>query len=169
MSNKYLTEYSLTIDRCRIQLQLRVNSNGAVSHMKKFHYYTKEANHKRYKENREHILKQKKEYASSHREQIAAYMREYIKIWREKNPDKVRQIANKGYINRASWGVSPLNSYFKSSHFHHLHINNNHSVGLYIPKALHESFPHRSSDLISMEKINAVAFEWFLEDLIPQG
>lgn len=32
---------------------------------------------------------------------------------------------------------NPINQRFEGSHFHHLHINSNHTLGIYIPDEIH--------------------------------
>ena len=41
-----------------------------------------------------------------------------------------------------------------------MHINDNHNIGIYIPKELHNSIYHKNNDLELMNKINTVSLEW---------
>lgn len=83
--------------------------------------------------------------------------------WRKQNPDRYRELKLREYDRRSEWGIEPLNKYFEGAHFHHLHINDNHSIGVYIPPELHKSLWHSYSDIDTMNEINKLSLEWLLE------
>ena len=82
--------------------------------------------------------------------------------WRKQNPERYRELKLREYDRRSVWGIEPLNEYFEGAHFHHLHINGNRSIGIYIPKELHRSVWHSYSDINTMNEINKLALEWLL-------
>ena len=68
-------------------------------------------------------------------------------------------------IRRRDLGMKPINAYFEGSHFHHLHLGNDHAIGLYIPADLHRSIFHSSKTGIGMDEINKLAIAWFWEQI----
>jgi len=64
-----------------------------------------------------------------------------------------------------NFGCNPINNWFENSHFHHLHLGNDHNIGLYIPADLHRSIRHNSKTGIGMDEINKLAIAWFWEEL----
>ena len=84
----------------------------------------------------------------------------YNKEWRKNNPEKVRAWDIRSRAKRKEWGYNPINKYFKDSHFHHLHINGDKNIGIYIPAEIHKSVWHSNKDQKTMNKINNLAFEW---------
>lgn len=68
-------------------------------------------------------------------------------------------------------GRNPINQHFKGSHFHHMHINGNNTIGIYIPEKLHRKNNHcnweRNQE--SLNKINKEALLWLCEQSIIKG
>ena len=85
----------------------------------------------------------------------------YKNEWRKNNPEKRRLYDLKKKELRKDWGIEPINDYFKGAHLHHLHIDGNHAVGIYIPADLHMSIPHRYDNQDSMNKINKESIKWY--------
>lgn len=108
-------------------------------------------------DNRESNAISDKKYYEDHKEEI----KKYRKKWAQSNPEKRRLTMLKQMELRKDWGIEPINKYFKGAHFHHLHIDRNHSVGIYIPADLHRSIPHRHNNQDSMNKINKEAIKWY--------
>jgi len=57
----------------------------------------------------------------------------------------------------------PLNDPFPGSVFHHLHVGNDHSTGIYIPRQLHRSVGHDSVSGRGMKDINKASLLWLCE------
>lgn len=140
-----------------------------------------------YIKNRERIKNCQKIYNESHKEDKAIYDKEYYKInkerisicnkgyyhinkekrskiikkWKEENPEKRRQYFLNQQERKKDWGIEPINEYFKGAHFHHMHVDENHSVGIYIPADLHRSIQHKYNDKDSMNNINRIAIKWY--------
>lgn len=62
-------------------------------------------------------------------------------------------------------GYHPINQPFKDSVFHHFFLGND-SAGAYIPKTLHELYPHDRNNSEQMKKINSEVFKWLAESQI---
>jgi hypothetical protein len=60
--------------------------------------------------------------------------------------------------------INPINSPFDGSEFHHLHVNDNHTLGIFIPKKLHKGVYHNSATGHNMRKINKLALEWIANE-----
>lgn len=58
---------------------------------------------------------------------------------------------------RRDFGYKPLNDPFDSCEYHHLHIDNDHTIGVHIPRYLHKSIWHSSTTKQNMDAINIVA------------
>lgn len=85
---------------------------------------------------------------------------ELSRNWRLNNPDKQREIARRSKSRRKGFGYAPINDPFNGAEFHHTHIDDDHASGIFIPAELHKSVCHSNHDENSMNKINALAFEW---------
>jgi hypothetical protein len=68
-------------------------------------------------------------------------------------------------IRRRELGMKPINNWFENSHFHHLHLGNDHNIGLYIPADLHRSIRHSSKTGTGMDEMNKLAITWFWEQI----
>jgi len=67
-------------------------------------------------------------------------------------------------IRRRELGMKPINDYFSGSHFHHLHLNDDHAIGLYIPAKLHMAYRHNSKTMNGMKEINDAAYNWYFHE-----
>lgn len=111
---------------------------------------------KHYQINKEIILKNKREYYHINKEDILQNNKQY----RKDNPEKVKIWDAKHSASRKKFGYDPINEWFKDCNFHHLHIDDNHNIGIHIPAEIHKSVWHSNKDKESMNKINNLAFEW---------
>lgn len=59
--------------------------------------------------------------------------------------------------------IHPLNNPFRGSVFHHMHLEKDHSMGLYIPKQLHRTVGHSSISGRGMKDINKASLLWLCE------
>ena len=137
-----------------------------------------------YQKNKDKILEQKKEYyldnidlmkqknrdryikdpehGKKHYRKYKKQMNQNVKDWYKKHPEKLKLKRLKAEAKLKGWGnPQPINEHFKGSHFHHLHVDGNHTVGIYIPEDIHRSIPHRHDNQDSMNKINKEAIKWY--------
>ena len=143
------------------------------------------AYHKKYyQENRERILQRKRKYYLDNREEILQkdkerdikdpergkkhyqkYKEKMIKNsadWYKAHPEKRKLKRIKAEAKYKGWGnPEPINDWFEGAHFHHLHVDGNHRIGIYIPAELHMSVSHSYNDEESMNKINNLAIKWY--------
>lgn len=109
--------------------------------------------------NKEHITEVRNRYEAENRQDRRNSMKEYLKSPSGKLTQ--RRINYK----RKSWGFNPLNKHFNGSEFHHLHKdldgNEDHEIGLFIPKELHRSLYHNWKTGQGMDEINKLALEWY--------
>lgn len=142
---------------------LKLHREYKETHKKKI----KECNKKYYQKNIKEIKKYRKKLNKKYYEQNKRYYKEYRnerflkykeynKKWNKNNKDKIA----KYFARRKNFGFEPINDWFKDSHYHHLHINGNHNIGIFIPKTIHKSIWHSNKDQESMNKINKVAYTW---------
>jgi hypothetical protein len=111
-----------------------------------------------YNRRRDYILQQKHEYYLDNTDSIREYNLE-----RARRPDvKVRNKILRQH--RKKFGCTPINEPFNDSHFHHLHLNNDHSIGLFMPAGLHNSIYHNSKTMVGMDIINNAAFNWYFKE-----
>lgn len=108
------------------------------------------------------IIKKREKYYKKNKDEILKTKNK----WQKSNPNKVRLYDLKKNKRQRGWGIDSINNYFKGSHFHHMHINKNHAIGIYIPMNLHMSMSHRYNNRESMNKINNIAIEWYYEENI---
>lgn len=145
-------------------------------------------------EHREEYKIRSREYYYNHINERKLYNRQYIETHREQDrmhhhqyylqhKDKWREMhrvwsnSPKGKVlRRLYWhkrarhlGFKPINSYFEGSHFHHLYLNGNKSIGIFIPGSVHNTIGHRRTDTNSMREINKVALLWLCEqsEIVP--
>jgi hypothetical protein len=85
---------------------------------------------------------------------------EYNKEYRHNNSDKVKVWNARKKSKRKGFGYEPLNEQFDGAEFHHLHLDDNHNIGIWIPADLHKSVWHSSSTWQGMDEINKLAFEF---------
>lgn len=62
-----------------------------------------------------------------------------------------------------------INEKFDGSQFHHLHIMNNHAIGLFLPHKLHRSIYHNGRTGNGMKEINKAALEWLCFQEVIDG
>ena len=125
--------------------------------------HRKEYGKKYYKNNKEIISVKAKQYRLDNTDKIKLADKKrapHKKQYRKNNPEKVRAWDIKSRAKRKEWGYNPINKYFKGSHFHHLHINGDKNIGIYIPAEIHKSVWHSNKDQKTIDKINNLAFEW---------
>jgi len=147
-------------------------------------------NKKYLEESRESIIQYRKKNYTEHQEKFIAFQRQYrrdnketitrkAKIKYDADPTykldinrkyiqtpKGRTAKRKKLYKRRKLGHNPINKLFKNSHFHHLHLNNDNAIGIYIPKEIHESVWHSSKIRESMNEINKVALLWLCNQAI---
>lgn len=129
-----------------------------------------------YKENKDKRKEYNKEYSIEYRKNNKNKRKEYrdnnkdsinkkAREWRYNNPEKMKIFGLKQYAERKEWGnPEPLNNWFEGSHFHHLHVDSNHKIGIFIPEELHRSISHSYNDQESMNKINNIVIKWYGDD-----
>ena len=127
------------------------------------YYQTHKGERKEYdKEYRQVHKEQIKKYCQSHKKEHA----ESNKHWKERNPDKVREMRrksnNKHYRNL---GFNPLNEWFEGCEGHHINTKD----VIYIPKEMHKSVPHCLRTRQGMAKINTLAIRFYLKQLKKGG
>ena len=128
--------------------------------------------HKKYNiKYKEKLKLQSKQYNIEHKEELDLYNKQYRdthkkerKRYRKDNPEKSRKYKYK----RRGWGTpQPINNWFENSHLHHLHLNRDHQICIYIPEVLHKSVWHAYNKPETMFKINRKALEWLAtQDMI---
>jgi RNase P subunit RPR2 len=102
---------------------------------------------------------------SIHKDGLVSYCKTCAKILNAEylQTDAGKLSSLKHGHRRRGYGCEPLNEYFDGSHFHHLHIDNNHSIGIYIPENLHRSIYHNSVTWEGMDEMNELAFKYLKE------
>ena len=90
----------------------------------------------------------------------------YIRGKTAKRTPYYRVAERRRKAERRALGFNPINSYFKDSHYHHLHLNGNKNIGLFIPASLHESLRHCSKTGRGMREINKASLLWLCEQSI---
>lgn len=84
-----------------------------------------------------------------------------VNKFKKDNPEKRIMYDQRSNEKRKDWGCVPVNAYFKGSAFHHLHIQGNKDVGMYVPEELHRcSHSHKDGSILVM---NGKAMHWFVE------
>lgn len=135
---------------------------------------------KTYKEaNRNQILEKSRIYESENRDELNARKRkkynENIEAMREKRVIYFKKYyyTTSGKANyrkyakcRRALGYSPINSSFEGSHYHHLHLNGNKSIGLFIPSDIHYSIPHNGKTGNGMKEMNKAALLWLCDQSV---
>lgn len=136
--------------------------------------------------NKDKIIKRNTEYYLEHKDEMDAKSRKYrdehteelieyeaakyirnrskikIRVASYRQTSKGREVKKLSDQRRRSYGYEPLNEYFKGSEFHHVHLNDNHAIGIYIPSELHKSVWHSSKTGKGMEEINKLAIDWYV-------
>lgn len=79
--------------------------------------------------------------------------------------DKGKACFRRMNYKRKQWGFNPINESFDGAEFHHLHRdlegNEDHEIGLFIPKELHRSVYHNWKSWVGMEAVNELALNWY--------
>jgi len=57
-------------------------------------------------------------------------------------------------------GYAPINSYCEDMDFHHMHLNNDKSIGIFIPREIHRGIYHDPITLKGMKEVNKAALIW---------
>ena len=84
-----------------------------------------------------------------------------VNKFKKDNPEKRIMYDQRSNKRRKDWGVIPINKHFKGSAFHHLHIQGNKDIGMYVPVELHRcSHSHKDGSILVM---NDKAMHWFIE------
>jgi hypothetical protein len=92
-----------------------------------------------------------KSYYAEHKDDIRARVAAYRKT------DAGKLVKSRDAHKRRGYGFDPLNTRFDNSEFHHLHLNNDLNIGIFIPKELHNLIFHNSITGQGMDEINVVA------------
>jgi hypothetical protein len=104
---------------------------------------------------------------NDHRDGLYIFCKECEKIkgleYRQTPEGKASAKRNRN--KRRGFGHAPLNDWFEGSHFHHLHINGDHAIGIYIPKELHQSIWHSSYSWKNMDWMNLLAYTYLYEQI----
>jgi len=98
----------------------------------------------------------KKEYRDTHKEERKEKRRKYSKT------EKGKILNQKHRHKRRQLGFIPLNEPFDGCHAHHI----NTTEVVYIPKELHQSYPHNHKKIETMVVINAAIVKWLRRDSI---
>ena len=90
----------------------------------------------------------------------------YSRNWRQNNPEIVKDIKRRKDAERKNYGFSPLNKYFKGSHAHHLWLEDNKDLTIYLPGFLHLLHMHDHNKPETLYTPNAIALDYLInEDL----
>jgi len=90
----------------------------------------------------------------------------YRKDWIKKNPMKAKLTKHKMHSKRKGYGYIPLNDKFEYSNGHHLWINGMSDAVIFLPEFLHLLNWHSSKIESTMDTVNAIALDyWINEDL----
>lgn len=91
------------------------------------------------------------------------------KKWRDDHPNKERE----RHAKKRNLGLVSLNKWFEGSEFHHFIVYKNgiqdNNAGMYIPKELHRSIPHKRKTLLNFDKINTSAMNWIITNCAQQA
>lgn len=140
-----------------------INADGTIKSLSSVHFYgeTRRKYCKMYnKIHPENIKTKNKRYRKSHIKEITKQR----KIYRKAHPEITRKWAYNMRARRKCWLLpKPINSYFDGAHLHHLHIDDDHRIAIYIPAELHNSIYHAYNKPETMNKINELAMEWYYD------
>lgn len=168
--------------KCEIEKELsefHKNVNGkdgrgcickiCTSEIKRIYYINNKEHiaeyHRQYRiDNKEHIAECRRQYCIDNKEHLVEYNRQH----RIDNPEIHKKYQHKANAKRHGWEKPrPINQPFEGSHLHHLHIENDHQIAIYIPEKLHRSVWHAHNKPKTMFEINTLAFEWLAtQDII---
>jgi hypothetical protein len=89
---------------------------------------------------------------------------DYNKQYKKIHPENVKKYKHNMRAKYRGWlSPKPINSYFTGAHLHHLHIDDDHRIAIYIPAELHNSIYHAYNKPETMNKINELAMEWYYD------
>lgn len=99
-----------------------------------------------------------KHHYTKNRAHRMRYQREY------EQTDSGRASQHKHNQARRNLGFTPLNNKFDDSEFHHLHLDGNTDIGIYIPRELHNVIYHNSNTWQGMDEINIIALLYLAQE-----
>lgn len=82
--------------------------------------------------------------------------------WRRDNPEATIIHRHRSNEDRKSWGCVSINKKFEDSAFHHLHIQGNKDIGVFVPVSIHRA--HHSSKDGSILVMNDRVMRWFIDE-----
>lgn len=92
------------------------------------------------------------------------YMREYMRGYRK--TDTYKETARRYNLKRLQeYGYKSINKWFEGAEYHHLHYdqygNVDKSIGMYIPKELHQSIRHNGNTGKGIKEMADTAWNWY--------
>ena len=162
-----------------MQIICSVNSNGTIHYRSKMVFLGNA--HKEYRrkyniDNKEKIACQCKKYYVQNIDAIKLNGKEYYKDNKLKinvkhsqhyqtHKKQYKQRNRKNRAIRYKWGTPiSINNWFKASHLHHMHIQSDHQICMYIPAELHTSIWHSHTNIKTMNAINTIAWNWYFNE-----
>jgi protein-arginine kinase activator protein McsA len=104
--------------------------------------------------------------ASCNIDKLQHYCKDCIRamkpIYRNTVKGKISHRASE--YRRKGYGYSPINEPETGAHFHHLHLEDNHEFGIYIPEFIHTLIQHNSVTGMGMDTMNAMAWQYLLDE-----
>lgn len=86
------------------------------------------------------------------------------KKWFSENPNKLKQYKYLQDTKRRGYGVYALNIPYEGSAGHHLWLENNNSILIHIPEFLHKLHWHSHHKLETMETINTISLDYWIQE-----
>lgn len=80
-------------------------------------------------------------------------------------PEEIKELHKLRKVHKIKMNLR-INSHFKGSEFHHLHIKAAPCVGVFIPKKIHKSVWHDGATGRGIREINRLALLWLCEQSI---
>ena len=107
-----------------------------------------------YVENKERIAEYRRIYYIENKERIAEYLKN--------NPDVISRSNRNQKSKRRGWGTQQaINEWFEGCHLHHLHINDDRQIAIFIPATIHKYIRHAHNIPVSMVRINLEVLHWY--------
>lgn len=117
--------------------------------------------------NKKYLIKYHKYWESNNQGRLTKY--------RLKSRDKRNTLRRKAYKNnpnkfkaakakRRNFGFEPINNYFECSHAHHLWLNDNIDLVIYMPNFLHKLHSHDHNKPETMSSVNALALDYLINE-----
>lgn len=141
------------------------------THKEQIHEYGKQYREK----NKDKIKARHNDYYATNRERISDTRHLYYlrnkdrrklcdRRYRETNMGKLSNA--KHNAKRRSFGFNNINDkQFACEVWHHLHLEDDHNFCISIPDFIHKFVPHKNNDINQMMSINAIAIQYWLDDL----